>query len=130
MPAPHTYLAGMLCLRSHGRRATRYVDVKLTFSRAPLILPGRFDLPVPFDSVDFSVTRQISGSDDSEYLISRNFTLFPRVVRNVKRMSIAYVKLKKKKDWGIDPEMQALTKGFDTFFDGHRHSCQYGRSEA
>lgn len=78
-------------------------------------MPGRFDLSVPFDSVDFSVTRQLPGSDDSEYLISRNFTYFARVVRNVRRMSVAYVKVKKKKDWGIDPEMQALIQGFETF---------------
>lgn len=72
-------------------------------------------MSVPFDSVDFDVPQRLSGSDESEYFISRNFTYFARVVRNVRRMSAAYVKVKKRKEWGIEPEMQQLAQGFESF---------------
>lgn len=78
-------------------------------------IQGRFDLSVPFDSVDFNVSPQLPGSDDSEYCVSRHFTYFARVVRNVRKMSVAYTKLKKRKEWGIEPEMQELVQGFDSF---------------
>lgn len=70
---------------------------------------------MPFDSVDFDVPRPIPGGDESEYQISRNFTYFARVVRNVRRMSVVYIKVRKKKEWGIDPEMQQLNQGFESF---------------
>lgn len=76
---------------------------------------GRHDLAVPIDSVDFSVPRPVAGGNDAEYHISRNFTYFARVVRNVRKMSSVYTRVKKKKDWGIDPEMRELNQGFDSF---------------
>lgn len=75
---------------------------------------GRLDLAVTLDSVDFGVPGSIPGIDDSEYHTSRSFTFFARVVRNVSRMSSVYARLKmrKQKEWGLDPEFQQLKHGF------------------
>lgn len=60
--------------------------------------------------------RPINGGDDSEYHVSRNFTYFARVVQNVAKLSNTYAKLrKKKKEWGIDPEVQQLNHDFNAF---------------
>lgn len=77
---------------------------------------GRRDLAVPFDSVDFALPRPVPGGDDSEYHLSRNFTYITRVVRNVRNMTDVYMRIRKKKEWAIDPEMTQLTQGFDAFF--------------
>lgn len=70
---------------------------------------------MPIDSVDFSVPHLVVGGDDAEYHTSRNFTYISRVVRNVRKMSSVYTRVKKKKEWGIDPEILQLNQGFDTF---------------
>lgn len=70
---------------------------------------------MPIDSIDFSIPPPVAGADDSEYHTCRNFTYFARVVRNVRKMSSVYRKVKKKKEWGIDPEMQQLNQGFNNF---------------
>ncbi|KAF7559317.1 hypothetical protein G7046_g4836 [Stylonectria norvegica] len=70
---------------------------------------GRHDLAVAIDSVDFGVPRPIAGGDDSEYHVSRNFTYFARVVRNIGSMSKVYARLRRQKDWGIDPEFLQLS---------------------
>ncbi|KAK5992484.1 hypothetical protein PT974_05891 [Cladobotryum mycophilum] len=76
---------------------------------------GRYNLSVDTDSVDFNVPRHIPGGDESEFHVSRNFTYFARVVRNISRMSQAYKRLKKRKEWGIDPEFQQLEQDFNSF---------------
>jgi hypothetical protein len=78
---------------------------------------GRHDLAVPIDSVEFNVPSTVIAGDNADYQASRNFTYFARVVRNIKRMSSVYKNLKKKKEWAIEPEMQELNSGFDTFLD-------------
>lgn len=70
---------------------------------------------MPIDSVDFEVPQMAPGVDEHEYNTSRNFVYFARVVRNVRKLSSVYMRVKKKKDWGIDPEMQQLNQGFDSF---------------
>lgn len=60
------------------------------------------------DSVDFSVPRPYPGSESGEDLVSRNFTYFARVVRNVSKMNRVYGRIRKMKDWGIDPEFVQL----------------------
>lgn len=72
-------------------------------------------MSIDMDSVDFNVPKPIAGGDDAEYHVSRNFTYFTRVVRNVGRMTAAYVRLKKKKEWGIEPEFIQLEHAFQTF---------------
>ncbi|KAH8905965.1 hypothetical protein BR93DRAFT_880166 [Coniochaeta sp. PMI_546] len=69
---------------------------------------GRTDLQVEVESVDFGVPRPIPNGDESEYHVSRNFTYFARIVRNISRMNTIYARLKKTKEWGIDPEFVQL----------------------
>ncbi|TVY90949.1 Cutinase transcription factor 1 alpha [Lachnellula willkommii] len=78
---------------------------------------GRTDLSVDADSLDLSIPRPASGLDDSEYNISRNFTYFTRVVRNVRRMNNVYSRIKKKKEWGIDPDFVQLNPSFDAWMN-------------
>jgi hypothetical protein len=65
---------------------------------------GRSEVAVELETLDFSIPRAIPGVDESEYLITRNFTYFARIVRNVSVMARVYSKIKRKKDWGLDPE--------------------------
>ncbi|KAI0173590.1 hypothetical protein GGR52DRAFT_572097 [Hypoxylon sp. FL1284] len=69
---------------------------------------GRHDLSVEPDSVDFGVPRPVPGCDETEYQASRNFAYLARVARNLNRVNVVYSKIKKKKDWGIDPELVQL----------------------
>ncbi|KAJ0321237.1 hypothetical protein COL5a_009292 [Colletotrichum fioriniae] len=82
-------------------------------------MKSRTDLAVELDSIDFSVPRPIPGGDDSEYHITRNFTYFARIVRNVSRMNTAYGHLKKKKtkDWGVDPEFVQLNPALNAWLN-------------
>lgn len=52
--------------------------------------------------------RRIHGSEESDYEVSRNFVFFTRIVRNINKLNRIYTKIKKKKEWGIDPEFVAL----------------------
>lgn len=76
---------------------------------------GRYNLAVDLDSVDFNVPKPIPGGDDAEYHISRNFTYFARNVRNIARITGIYVRLRKRKDWGVDPEFQQMDQHFNAF---------------
>ncbi|KHN94514.1 uncharacterized protein MAM_07569 [Metarhizium album ARSEF 1941] len=69
---------------------------------------GRHDLTVNHESVDFEAPRPIPGGDDGEYHVSRNFAYLARIVRNIRKMSIVYAKLRRTKDWGVNPEFQQL----------------------
>ncbi|TWU76163.1 hypothetical protein ED733_001904 [Metarhizium rileyi] len=78
---------------------------------------GRHDLTVNYESVDFHVPRPVPGENenDSEYHISRNFTFLARIVRNIRKMSIVYAKLRRTKDWGVNPEFQQLEQIISTY---------------
>ncbi|KAJ6442650.1 C6 finger domain-containingprotein [Purpureocillium lavendulum] len=76
---------------------------------------GRHDLSVDLESVDFDIPRPIAGGDDHEYLVSRNFTYFARLVRNIGKMSNVYARIRRKKDWGMDPEFQQLSQNITSF---------------
>ena len=78
---------------------------------------GRTDLAIEKESVDLNVPRPIAGGDDSEYHVSRNFTYFTRIVYNVARMSNIYARIKKKKDWGLEPEFMQLNPSFNTWMN-------------
>ncbi|KAL1835586.1 hypothetical protein VTJ49DRAFT_6437 [Mycothermus thermophilus] len=69
---------------------------------------GRTDFAIDEDTVDFNLPRPLPNQDDAEYQVSRNFVYFARIVRSVGRMARTYGKLKKNKDWGIDPEFVQL----------------------
>ncbi len=55
------------------------------------------------------------NGDDLEYHVSRNFTYLARVVRNISRMNRAYARLRKTKDWGIDPEFVQINPGLNAW---------------
>ncbi|KAJ6782170.1 hypothetical protein PWT90_03602 [Aphanocladium album] len=76
---------------------------------------GRHDLSVKMDTVDFMVPTRMPGADESEYQVSRNFVYFVRIVRNIRTMSSTYARLRKRKDWGIDPEFQELDKTITSY---------------
>ncbi|KAI0021167.1 hypothetical protein F4780DRAFT_770386 [Xylariomycetidae sp. FL0641] len=69
---------------------------------------GRNDLSVDVDSLDLSMPRPIPGGDEMEHQITRNFTLFARVVGLVHRMNKVYSRIKKKKDWALDPDFVVI----------------------
>ena len=83
--------------------------------RQRLTRTGRTDLGVDNDSVDLRIPKPIPGGDESEYLTSRNFTYFARIVHNIGRMSRVYARIKKKKEWGIDPSFMQLNPSFNTW---------------
>ncbi|ATY62568.1 Fungal transcriptional regulatory [Cordyceps militaris] len=76
---------------------------------------GRHDLSVNMDSVDFTIPKRMPGVDETEYQVSRNFVYFVRIVRNIRTMSSTYARLRKRKDWGIDPEFQELNKTITSY---------------
>lgn len=61
--------------------------------------------------------RPAPGTDDAEFHVTRNFTYLARTVRNVRRMNDVYAKIKKKKDWGIDPALIQLNPSFETWMN-------------
>ncbi|KAJ9132995.1 Lipase regulator 1 [Pleurostoma richardsiae] len=76
---------------------------------------GRTDLAVEIDSVDLGVPRPLVNGDESEYHVSRNFTYFARAVRNVARLNQVYARVKRNKDWGVDPELVQLNPAFHSW---------------
>ncbi|EPE36032.1 Zn2/Cys6 DNA-binding protein [Glarea lozoyensis ATCC 20868] len=78
---------------------------------------GRTDLAVNMETLDFSLLRPVPGFDESEFNTSRNFTYFSKVVRNVRRMNNVYAKIKKKKEWGLDPDFVQLNPSFDVWMN-------------
>ena len=78
---------------------------------------GRHDLSVQLDSVDLSIPRPVPGGDESEYHVSRNFTYVARIVLNIRRMISAYTRLRKTKDWGVNPEFQQIEQSVTSFLD-------------
>lgn len=53
--------------------------------------------------------------DDTEYNISRNFAYFIRIAQNVSKANAVYARIKKKKEWGIDPEFVRLNPSFNAW---------------
>ncbi|KYK57604.1 putative Cutinase transcription factor 1 alpha [Drechmeria coniospora] len=76
---------------------------------------GRHNLSVDLDSVDFDLPQPIGGGGDDDHLVARNFTHFARLVRNIGKMSNVYSKIRRKKDWGMDPEFQQLSQSINSF---------------
>ncbi|KAF2187865.1 hypothetical protein K469DRAFT_109109 [Zopfia rhizophila CBS 207.26] len=66
---------------------------------------GRVDFGVGLDTVDFSMPRPVPGLDNSEFQVSRQFTQYIRIVKNIQQTTVAHGRLRKKrKDWALDPE--------------------------
>ena len=58
-------------------------------------------------TVDVSTNPPCSDIDDFEKSLSRRFAYFLRNARNIRLITDSAHKLKKKKDWGLDPEFVA-----------------------
>jgi hypothetical protein len=67
------------------------------------------------DTLDLSIPHPVPGADESEYHTTRNFTYFTKLVRNVRRMNNIYARIKKKKEWGIDPDFVQLNPSFEAW---------------
>ncbi|KAJ9615056.1 hypothetical protein H2200_001130 [Cladophialophora chaetospira] len=78
---------------------------------------GRTDYGVDPNSVDISEHPPCSDLDEYEKAISRQFSYFVRNVRNIRLMSDAHIKLKKKKDWALDQEFVAYNVAFTKWPD-------------
>lgn len=76
---------------------------------------GRTDLAVDIDDVDFRIPQPVPGHDNDEYLVSRNFAYLSRLVRNISRMNSVYARIKRKKEWGIDPEFVQLNPSLSSW---------------
>lgn len=50
----------------------------------------------------------LPGIDQSDYLVSRQYTHFTRMVLSVRFLNNIYSKVKKQKDWGADPQFTNL----------------------
>ncbi|KAH6619263.1 hypothetical protein B0J18DRAFT_239553 [Chaetomium sp. MPI-SDFR-AT-0129] len=79
---------------------------------------GRSDFQVDEATVDFGTPRPQPNQDESEYLVSRNFSYLARAVRPVSRMAKTYGRLKKSKGWGINPEFMQLDPALNTWLAG------------
>ncbi|KAK4251785.1 hypothetical protein C7999DRAFT_10411 [Corynascus novoguineensis] len=79
---------------------------------------GRTDFKIDEDSVDFNLPRPLPNSDEAEYHVSRNFTYLARIVRSVGRMARTYARLKKSKEWGINPEFVQLDPSLNAWLAG------------
>lgn len=64
------------------------------------------------NSVDVRIQRPSVGLDQSDLEVSRQFTYLVRCVRNVRFLNDIYGRIKKKKNWGADPELGALNPSF------------------
>ena len=78
---------------------------------------GRTDMAVDPDTVDLSVPRPAPGLDESELRVSRDWVYMARVIKNVRRMNDTYGRVKKKKDWGSDPQFVQLNPSFTAWLD-------------
>lgn len=78
---------------------------RLQSIRAWLSRTGRTDFGVRPETVDFSVPRTAPGLDEAELQVSREFTYFMRIAKNIRGTSRLHIRLRKqRKDWAIDAE--------------------------
>lgn len=82
-----------------------------------LCTSGRHDLAIAPDTVHTEPPQLTAGMDETEYNTTRNFTYLAQIVKNVRKMSKVYLKLRKKRDWGSDQLFQQLQANFDTFLE-------------
>ena len=86
-------------------------------TKFPLTSKGRTDFGIDPTSVDVSENPPCSDLDEYEQAISRQFAYFVRNVRNIRLITDAYIKLKKKKDWALDKEFVAYNVAFKRWPD-------------
>ncbi|KAI9834784.1 MAG: hypothetical protein M1819_002870 [Sarea resinae] len=72
---------------------------------------GRFDMGVDPETVDLTI-HPSPTLDESDFQISRQYTYFVSCVANIRRMNDVYGRVRKKPDWGSDPEFLQLNPRF------------------
>ncbi|KAI9828650.1 MAG: hypothetical protein M1832_001753 [Thelocarpon impressellum] len=78
---------------------------------------GRTVMSVDPDTVDLTIPRAGPGLDDAELHISRDWVFMARIIKNVRRMNDIYGRVKKKKDWGSDPQFVQLNPTFTAWLE-------------
>ena len=74
-------------------------------------------MEVDLETVDVSIPRLLPGIDRSDYQLSRQYTYFTQMVRNVRSLNHLYSKVKKQKDWGSDPQFTNLNPLVEKWLD-------------
>ncbi|KAF2013414.1 hypothetical protein BU24DRAFT_349768 [Aaosphaeria arxii CBS 175.79] len=65
---------------------------------------GRYDFGVSTDTVDFEMPRPLPALDNAEFQVSRQFTQYIRIVKNIQQTTLTYGRLRKRTDdWAMDP---------------------------
>ncbi|KIW04048.1 hypothetical protein, variant [Verruconis gallopava] len=65
---------------------------------------GRRDFSVDPETVDFNPPARVPGLDETDFQVSFQFVYLARLVQNVRGIIRIYAKVKKLKDWYLDPE--------------------------
>ena len=104
-------MADTVSRRDDGRGPTR-LDFLCASLHKVLTWEGRSDLSVDPKTVDIGASPPGSDHDDYEKSISRSYAYFVRNARNIRLITDLSQKLKKKKDWGLDPEFVGYNQAF------------------
>ena len=67
------------------------------------------------DTVDVNLFHPMPGIDPSDCQVSRQFTFLVRTVRNVSLLLGTYIKIRKQKDWAMDPSFINLNSTVSTW---------------
>src|SRR5579859_438471 len=78
---------------------------------------GRVNFGVDPDSVDTRPDPPCSDVDDYEASVSRRFAYFIRNARNIRLITDAAHRVKKKKDWGLDSQIVTYNEAFSRWLD-------------
>jgi hypothetical protein len=78
---------------------------------------GRVDFGVDPDTVDIRPDPPCCDFDDYEVSLSRRFAYFVRNARNIRLITDAAHRVKKKKDWGLDSQIVAYNAAFSKWPD-------------
>ena len=76
---------------------------------------GRRDLSVDLESVDFGVPDPVDDTDRTEQLVTRQFACLARLVCNIRRTNVIYLKRQKEPAWGKHPEYLGLEHSMSRF---------------
>ena len=113
---------GVVCTlrcRDNGWRSSRYVcrlNVHQPDGKVDMKI-GRTEFAIDEDTVDFDVPKPVPGLDESELQVSRQYTYFLRVLRNVRGTASMHGSIKKRnKEWALDPQYIEHDKDYTTFF--------------
>jgi len=74
------------------------------------------DMAVDLATVDFGMPEFVGLPDeDPDIIVSRNFTYFVRVIRNIRKMGQVYGRLGEQVEWALEPDFTQLNFIFDSW---------------